>query len=71
MEKFLDREQPFPEFFLRRFEEPKRSPKIVQRYLKICFYNIGLVTLAEKTSRKKISWYPSRYLLKTFLQIDF
>ena len=26
-------------FFLRRFEEPKRSAKIVQRSLKICFYN--------------------------------
>ena len=26
-------------FFLRRFEEPKRSLKIVQRSLKICFYN--------------------------------
>ena len=28
-----------PVFFLRRFEEPKRSLKIVQRSLKICFYN--------------------------------
>ena len=26
-------------FFLRRFEEPKRSLKIVQRSLKNCFYN--------------------------------
>ena len=25
--------------FLRRFVEPKRSLKIVQRSLKICFYN--------------------------------
>ena len=26
-------------FFLRRFEEPKRSLKIVQRSLKICYYH--------------------------------
>ena len=32
---------------------------------------IGLVTVAEKTSRKEISWYSSRYLPKNFLHIDF
>ena len=35
----LSQSMPVDSVFLRRFEEPKRSLKIVQCSLKICFYN--------------------------------
>ena len=43
-------------FFLRRFAEPKRSPKIVQRFLKICFYNnVNKAKYAQEQLEKKLA----------------
>ena len=63
-------------FFLRRFEEPKRSLKTVQRSLKICFYNsVNKAKYAQEHSfglSKLLRGSSSQTLKKTLVgSIDF